>query len=78
MYGADWCGDCKRAELFFDKFDIDYNYIDVDADEDASKKVIEINKGSRSIPTIIVELQNGEQIILVEPSWDKLSEVFLA
>jgi mycoredoxin len=55
MYGAEWCGDCRRSKKFLDSNNVEYNYIDVEADETASEKVIEINGGQRSIPVIIFE-----------------------
>ena len=53
MYGADWCGDCRRSKRFLDENKVDYDYIDVEADVKASDKVIEINGGVRSIPVIV-------------------------
>ena len=53
MYGAAWCGDCRRSKRYLDSHKVEYNYIDVEADESASEKVIEINGGVRSIPVII-------------------------
>ena len=53
MYGAAWCGDCRRSKAFLDGRAVEYNYIDVEADESASEKVIEINGGQRSIPVIL-------------------------
>jgi len=55
MYGAEWCGDCRRSKKFLDANNVEYTYIDVEADESASEKVIEINGGQRSIPVIIFE-----------------------
>jgi mycoredoxin len=48
MYGAEWCGDCRRSKKFLDANNVQYNYIDVEADSSASEKVIEINGGIRS------------------------------
>ena len=45
MYGAEWCGDCRRSKRFLDSNSVTYNYIDVEADASASEKVIEINGG---------------------------------
>jgi len=45
MYGAEWCGDCRRSKKFLDANNVKYNYIDVEADASASDKVIEINGG---------------------------------
>ena len=53
MYGAEWCGDCRRSKKFLDANNVQYNYIDVEADASASEKVIEINGGMRSIPVIL-------------------------
>ena len=53
MYGAAWCGDCGRSKAYLDSHNVEYNYIDVEADESASDKVIEINGGQRSIPVIL-------------------------
>lgn len=64
MYGAEWCGDCRRSKRFLDSNNVKYNYIDVEADVSASDKVIEINGGQRSIPVII--FSDGTH--LTEPS----------
>lgn len=64
MYGAEWCGDCRRSKRFLDANNVKYNYIDVEADAAASDKVIEINGGMRSIPVII--FSDGTH--LTEPS----------
>jgi mycoredoxin len=55
MYGAEWCGDCRRSKRFLNANNVEYTYIDVEADESASEKVIAINGGQRSIPVILFE-----------------------
>lgn len=64
MYGAEWCGDCRRSKRFLDSNNVTYEYIDVEADPSASDKVIEINGGQRSIPVIL--FSDGSH--LTEPS----------
>ena len=64
MYGAEWCGDCRRSKRILDSHSVSYNYIDVEADASASEKVIEINGGMRSIPVIV--FPDGSH--LTEPS----------
>ena len=64
MYGAEWCGDCRRSKRFLDSNNVSYEYIDVEADPSASDKVIEINGGQRSIPVIL--FSDGSH--LTEPS----------
>jgi mycoredoxin len=70
MYGAEWCKDCRRSKKFLDTNGVKYNFIDVEADESASAKVIEINGGMRSIPVII--FSDGSH--LTEPSDAALKE----
>jgi len=70
MYGADWCGDCRRSKRFLDSNSVAYNYIDVETDTSASDKVIEINGGMRSIPVIV--FPDGTH--LTEPSDNALKE----
>lgn len=53
MYSADWCGDCRRSRRLLDELNVTYTLIDIEADQAASDKVIEINGGMRSIPVII-------------------------
>jgi hypothetical protein len=53
MYGADWCGDCRRSKRLLEDLDIQITQIDVEADESAAAKVIEINGGAKSIPVIV-------------------------
>lgn len=70
MYGADWCGDCRRSKRFLDSNNVAYEYIDVEADLSASEKVIQINGGMRSIPVIV--FPDGSH--LTEPSDNALKE----
>ena len=70
MYGAEWCGDCRRSKRLLDSNSVTYTYIDVEADASASDKVIEINGGMRSIPVIV--FPDGSH--LTEPSDNALKE----
>jgi len=47
MYGAEWCGDCRRSKRFLDSNNVSYDYVDVEADPTAS------GGGQRSIPVIL-------------------------
>ena len=64
MYGADWCGDCRRSKRFLDENQVEYTYIDVEADLTAAAKVVEINGGAQSIPVLL--FKDGTH--LTEPS----------
>ena len=64
MYGANWCGDCRRSERLFEELDVQINHIDVENDSSAAAKVIEINGGAQSIHVIV--FSDGTH--LTEPS----------
>ncbi len=70
VYGAEWCGDCFRAKAFFDSHHIVYQSFDIDQSAEMAEFVIQVNNGSRSIPTIL--FPDGS--ILVEPSNQELAE----
>ena len=55
LYGADWCPDCRRAKAYLKENNVNYTFIDVDLDKEATAKVEAINNGKRIIPTIIIE-----------------------
>ena len=64
MYGTTWCYDTRRARTVLDQNKIPYVWIDIDVDVDARKYVESVNRGYRSVPTII--FPDGS--MLVEPS----------
>lgn len=72
MYGTTWCGDTRRARQFFSEHQIDYDWIDIDQDKSAAEYVMSVNRGCRSVPTIL--FPDGS--LLVEPSSAKLKEKF--
>lgn len=70
IYSAVWCPDCKRAKKFFGEHRIQYENIDIEQTPEAVAFVEKVNKGMRSIPTIV--FPDGS--ILVEPNNAQLSE----
>ncbi len=69
MYGADWCGDCRRAKAWFDERDIAYTYVDLVDNPDETERVLERNNGVKKIPVIVFD----DDSHLVEPSNDELA-----
>jgi glutaredoxin len=69
FYGTAWCSDCRRSKRFLDEHHILYDYIDIEQDTNAMTRVMELNHGMRSVPTII--FPDGS--ILVEPSNSELA-----
>jgi glutaredoxin len=67
IYGADWCGDCRRAKRFLDAEGIPYRYLDLEADAGAQRLVDDA--GIRSIPIVVTPA--GQ--VLIDPSIDDLA-----
>ena len=72
IYGTTWCGDTRRARSYFDRNNIEYQWVDIDYDGSGRAIVEKINHGNRSVPTII--FPDGD--ILVEPSEEQLKRKF--
>lgn len=72
VYGADWCPDCRRARKFFDQYQIEHTWVNIDNNADAEQLVMKLNRGYRSVPTIV--FPDGS--ILVEPSTAELETKF--
>jgi mycoredoxin len=70
VYGTPWCGDCRRALRVLDQHRASYNYVDIEADDEARSYVEQVNRGYRSVPTIL--FPDGS--MLVEPSAAVLSQ----
>jgi mycoredoxin len=68
IYGTTWCGDCRRTRAFLDRNQIVYQFVDIDRDPEGRAYVEKVNKGCRSVPTIL--FPNGD--LLVEPSTSQL------
>jgi mycoredoxin len=64
VYGTSWCPDCRRAQRVLDQNGVPYSYVNIEEDEAAAAYVVEVNRGYRSVPTIV--FPDGS--ILVEPS----------
>ncbi len=71
MYGADWCGDCRRAKRHLDSAGVTYRWVDLTQDPGA--KAMLRAAGLRAIPVIatpdgrvLMEPSNAELRVLVE------------
>jgi mycoredoxin len=68
FYGTSWCYSSRKARGVFDQNNIPYEWIDIDYDEVARSYVENVNRGNRSVPTILFP----DGTVLVEPSMDEL------
>jgi len=51
MYGADWCGDCRRAKSVLEANSVEFEYIDLEAVPTAADAAKAIS-GRTNIPVI--------------------------
>ena len=72
MYVTTWCGDCRMAKRWFDARGIAYESINIEEDARAAEYVKRVNRGYRSVPTIV--FPDGS--ILVEPGPRELASKF--
>ncbi|HMN62173.1 MAG TPA: glutaredoxin domain-containing protein [Anaerolinea sp.] len=64
LYGTSWCGASRVARRLLDENHIEYQWVDIDLDMDGRKYVEQVNRGYRSVPTIV--FPDGS--MLVEPT----------
>ena len=63
MYGADWCGDCRRTKSQLTELGVEFQYLDVDANPDYKALAVEISS-MPNIPVVVFP----DETHLVEPS----------
>ncbi len=69
FYGAQWCGDCVRAQALLEHYGVDFTYFNIDESEENKAKAIEIS-GLPKIPVLL--FPDGS--FLSEPSNTLLNE----
>ncbi len=55
MYSTSWCGFCRRLKMQLDEAGIGYREIDIDRDADAAAFVEQVNRGNRTVPTVVFQ-----------------------
>lgn len=70
MYGADWCGDCRRAKAWFEENGYEYDYVDLVANPEETQNVLDRNNGKQQIPVIVF----ADDSHLVEPTNQELAD----
>ena len=63
MFGAQWCGDCRRSKKLLDVLNIDYDYVDLESVDDGADRAHAIS-GRTQIP--VIAFPDGTHV--VEPS----------
>ena len=70
LYGTRWCYDTLRSIKVLKRKGISFQWIDIDEDHDGCEFVKSVNRGMKSVPTIV--FPDGD--LLVEPVNSELVE----
>ncbi len=52
MYGATWCGDCRRSKSLLDALGVEYSYVDLEEKPEAADEAQAIS-GRKNIPVVV-------------------------
>lgn len=63
MYGTNWCPQTVQAKACLKRHNIDFIWCDIEEDTEGCAFVEKVNRGNRSVPTIV--FPDGS--VLVEP-----------
>jgi mycoredoxin len=66
MYSTSWCPDCRRAESVLSEQNIAYEKVDIEQVEGAAEMVMKYANGKRVVPTLVVQ-ENGAERVLINP-----------
>ena len=69
VYGAPWCPDCRRSKKFMSEHRVDYDWIDIERDEEGLRFVEQAQDGGRTIPLLV--FPDGSH--LLEPTNEELA-----
>jgi mycoredoxin len=70
LYTSNWCAHATSVEGFLEKYAVPVRMINIDGDREARQRLIEINDGYASVPTLV--FPDGSK--LTEPSFGQLRE----
>lgn len=67
MFGAMWCGDCRRSKALLDQLGITIDFVDLTEHPERAAEAQEIS-GRPNIPVIVFD----DGLVMVEPSDEEL------
>jgi mycoredoxin len=74
MYTTTWCGYCYRLKQGLSSAGIEFSEIDIERNEQAAVRVMEVNGGNQTVPTL--EFSDGSA--LTNPSVAQVREKLAA
>ena len=74
LFGADWCGDCRRTKSWLRRHGVPFVLFDTDADPAVRARAAEIAGGLPNIPVLVTP----DGTVLVEPTSTELATALAA
>ncbi len=74
MYTTSWCGYCNRLKSGLAKAGVDYIEVDIERNEEAAVRVMQVNGGNQTVPTL--EFSDGSA--LTNPSVSEVQQKLAA
>ncbi|GEM86005.1 glutaredoxin family protein [Meiothermus granaticius] len=53
IFSTSWCGDCKALKQALTHLNLPFQEIDIDQQPQAEQRVLTLNGGRRSVPTLV-------------------------
>jgi mycoredoxin len=53
MYTTSWCGYCVRLKHLLEREGITFAEVNIEQDETAAERVMQVNGGNRTVPTLV-------------------------
>jgi glutaredoxin len=71
LFGADWCGDCRRTKSWLRRHAVPFTEFATDADPEVRERAARIAGGRTNIPVVVTP----DGTVLVEPTSVELAAV---
>lgn len=55
VYSTGSCPICTRAKLLLEKWEIPFDEIRIDSDDDARREFVRVTDGARTVPQIVID-----------------------
>lgn len=69
VLGTSWCPDCTRTRALLDAHHVEYEWTDIEADDEAASQVEALHNGHRVVPTVLF----ADGSMMSEPSDEELA-----
>ena len=74
VYSTTWCGYCTRLKRQLDREGIAYEAVDIELDPAAAERVMSVNGGNQTVPTVIF----ADGSALTNPSLQQVTDKLTA